>query len=724
MAGSTTSIGILVEAQDRATAQLKKIEQQLDSMGKKMTDTSKKSEGFGASLATLAKGAALAGVAWKAFDFLKTSVREFQEAETAMSRLAFITNNATGATQEMVQELFNQAQALEKVGVIDATTIINGQAKLATFDLQTKAIKELTPALLDLVVGEYGLKASSEQVANTANGLGKALQGNVELFTKQGFIVSDAQKEMLKYGDEATRVATINEILGSTYDSLNERMAETAEGRLANLQNRFKSVKEEIGRQLTPTIGVLMDFLESLLGSVENNANGFNTFGSVLYRITNFVFAVVGSLKTLVIGLTAVGDMIWSIGKMAVAPFKAMAQALKGDFGDAHDTLKEAGVVAWDEVTQKADAYGEQVNSMIDKVTDNMQKALTGNGYTTKFNFFGGNSLKSGLGGVLDSAGISKEAKEIDEKLKDLGKSYKTFAEDADDALFDIAQAHKEKIASIKLEIRGVRAEMSALQAEYAKGEQSDIKNVAQQIVAQEGKIAEIQKEMQGDVSQSRYDELQTELLKRQEALTANASFMQSIDGALQEARRVAGLTELEKAIEDYNARRAMASEEFASKMSNLQSELRALKDKRKEEDKLYQEKRDFIRRMEAEVQEAYKKFTTNNLNMTKDAILKEIEYYKMLADAIKASRSGNSAEVSRISSKVTKVNDAIISPRGDIISTHPDDYIIATKTPEKLGNGKGGVTVVIQGGTYIDPQSARKIGDEIIKALELQYKY
>lgn len=42
------------------------------------------------------------------------------------------------------------------------------------------------------------------------------------------------------------------------------------------------------------------------------------------------------------------------------------------------------------------------------------------------------------------------------------------------------------------------------------------------------------------------------------------------------------------------------------------------------------------------------------------------------------------------------KVNDAIITPSGDVISTHPDDYLIATKTPHSLVNaGKGGAPTI-----------------------------
>jgi hypothetical protein len=39
------------------------------------------------------------------------------------------------------------------------------------------------------------------------------------------------------------------------------------------------------------------------------------------------------------------------------------------------------------------------------------------------------------------------------------------------------------------------------------------------------------------------------------------------------------------------------------------------------------------------------------------------------------------------------RVSDAIITPTGKVITTSPEDYLIATKTPEKLGVGAGGMT-------------------------------
>lgn len=65
-------------------------------------------------------------------------------------------------------------------------------------------------------------------------------------------------------------------------------------------------------------------------------------------------------------------------------------------------------------------------------------------------------------------------------------------------------------------------------------------------------------------------------------------------------------------------------------------------------------------------------------------------------------------------------VQDAIIAPNGNIITTAPDDYLIATKNPRGLG---GGIVVNINGGTYLSEDAAAKIGDLIIDRLRLQFK-
>lgn len=62
-------------------------------------------------------------------------------------------------------------------------------------------------------------------------------------------------------------------------------------------------------------------------------------------------------------------------------------------------------------------------------------------------------------------------------------------------------------------------------------------------------------------------------------------------------------------------------------------------------------------------------------------------------------------------------VNDAIISPDGKIITTHPDDYLIATKTPGSLG---GGVVVNVTGNYINSELDLDRIGDAIMNRLRL----
>jgi hypothetical protein len=55
------------------------------------------------------------------------------------------------------------------------------------------------------------------------------------------------------------------------------------------------------------------------------------------------------------------------------------------------------------------------------------------------------------------------------------------------------------------------------------------------------------------------------------------------------------------------------------------------------------------------------------------------------------AAIGGLFAALATAPSQAQSVNDAIINPDGDIITTHPDDYLIATKDPQDLANSVGG---------------------------------
>lgn len=108
------------------------------------------------------------------------------------------------------------------------------------------------------------------------------------------------------------------------------------------------------------------------------------------------------------------------------------------------------------------------------------------------------------------------------------------------------------------------------------------------------------------------------------------------------------------------------------------------------------------------------------------DAIIWVIAKFKELIDWVERALSkigqvGKSVLGAFGGGKKSKVNDAVISPSGDVISTHPDDYIIATKDPGSLAGG--GFVVNINGGNYLSESAAQELGDMIIKQLSFQMR-
>lgn len=65
-------------------------------------------------------------------------------------------------------------------------------------------------------------------------------------------------------------------------------------------------------------------------------------------------------------------------------------------------------------------------------------------------------------------------------------------------------------------------------------------------------------------------------------------------------------------------------------------------------------------------------------------------------------------------------INDGIVQ-NGKVITTHPDDYIVATKDPNSLKGG--GVNVIINGGSYLSEDAAYMMGDLIINRLKMELK-
>jgi hypothetical protein len=189
----------------------------------------------------------------------KASVRAALESQAEQERLNNILRVTTGATQAQIDVLNEQADALERIGVVTGGNIKMTQSQLATFDLQISTIKTLTPAILDYVTAEKGATASASDFKSMTNGLAQALNGNFASLTRTGFVLDEVTKKTIKEGTETERAAALVKVLNSTYKDFNANLRNTDSGKMQVLANTAREVQTIIGAGIIDSLKLLSE---------------------------------------------------------------------------------------------------------------------------------------------------------------------------------------------------------------------------------------------------------------------------------------------------------------------------------------------------------------------------------------------------------------------------------------------------------------------------------
>lgn len=263
-------------------------------LNKQLDDADKKVKKFGAGLddglsavgksitsafkvATVAVAAVTAG----AIAFGVKSVKAFEEAEIAQKALEHAVVGVTHATQEQLQATSDLAEELSRKGVLDDDAIKLGLAQLSTFGLSNDAVRKLGGSLADLAVNQFGVNASGEQLADTANMIAKALNGQFGILEKSGIRFTQAQKDMIQFGTEMQKVDAINQGFAQNLKFTNDVAITTFAGGVAHLKVQFGNMQETIGgitsQALVPFLRVLSEVAEDV------------HFDTLTKALTNFV---------------------------------------------------------------------------------------------------------------------------------------------------------------------------------------------------------------------------------------------------------------------------------------------------------------------------------------------------------------------------------------------------------------------------------------------------
>lgn len=206
----------------------------------------------------------------------KNAKAAYDEQAAAEARLAQVMRNTMQASAAEVKQIKELCDAQQELGVVSGDVQMAGAQEMATYLETSDALKTLIPVMNDMAVQQYGYNVTAEQTAGIATMLGKVMEGQTGALSRYGYYFTEAEQNILKYGTEAERAATLAKIVESSVGGMNQALAQTPTGRMQQLANTLDDIKAQFGKAVTTVLTAFLPALNavaSVLGSIANLAN-------------------------------------------------------------------------------------------------------------------------------------------------------------------------------------------------------------------------------------------------------------------------------------------------------------------------------------------------------------------------------------------------------------------------------------------------------------------
>lgn len=226
-------------------------------------------------------------------DFSKECKELYQVQADGEIKLETIMKQRMNATDETVQSIKDYASVLQEGGVIGDEVQLAGAQQVATFLEQADSLKTLMPAMNNLLAQQNGLNASAGDAVNIGNLMGKVMQGQVGALTRVGITFSEAEEQVLKYGNETERAATLAQVITNNVGDMNAVLAQTDLGRQQQLSNTIGDIKEQFGQAVTQIEVIFLPALKNLANALSEVAS----FAQKTAKVLNEVFGKSSNLK-------------------------------------------------------------------------------------------------------------------------------------------------------------------------------------------------------------------------------------------------------------------------------------------------------------------------------------------------------------------------------------------------------------------------------------------
>ena len=242
-------------------------------------------------------------------------VKEYEDAISAETRLITILRQRMNATEEMIGSVQRLNSELQSVGIYSADMLTYGAQELATYVETTDALNKLIPAMADLVAQRAGYTATNNDMVSAATMIGKVMIGQVNAMTRVGYYFSEAEKQLLTYGNEEQRVAVLTDVITRNVGKMNTALAKTEIGQIMQLSNQINDIRESVGGLFTP---LKREFLQLKLIIYSNLQEPVERAVKVIRANMKQILTTAGIVATGIVAYALIMASAWALANLPI----------------------------------------------------------------------------------------------------------------------------------------------------------------------------------------------------------------------------------------------------------------------------------------------------------------------------------------------------------------------------------------------------------------------
>ena len=291
------------------------------------------------------------------------------EQETKLAEVMRQRMNATASQITAIKKLTEQEQAL---GIVEDDVLMAGLQQLGTFSKYPDTLSTLNGAMANLIAQQKGYDATAQDAITIGNLMGKVLQGQTSALTRVGITFTEAQEEVLKYGNEQERAAMLAEVITDNVGNMNAALLNTPRGQLKQLQISLDDIKDSLTEGILAPLQAVLPTLNEVVSKGQSLARVFSGVMQGLFGKVNVepVGAAVNANEDLAESVEAVNDA-YKEGSSSIDEFN-VASGFEDQGSEAEEIISNIGK----ETDIVSDSVNEAIQPMVDFIQNNKDDLL------------------------------------------------------------------------------------------------------------------------------------------------------------------------------------------------------------------------------------------------------------------------------------------------------------------------------------------------------------